>query len=51
MAELSDFNAMNLEEHKKNICRNVKRIHLKTSLVEMASTVKRMVLLVFLNNY
>ena len=45
MAEPSDFNAMNLEEQKifagvaKQIC-----VRLKTSLVEIASAVKRMVL-------
>ena len=39
MGEPSDFNAMNLEEHK-NICRNVKRIRLKTSLVKIASAVE-----------
>ena len=42
MTEPSDFNAMNLAEHKENICRNVKRIRLKTSHVEIASAVERM---------
>ena len=45
MAEPSDFNAMNLEE-QKIFAGNVKRIRvgLKTSLVEIASAVERMVL-------
>ena len=44
MAEPSDFSAMNLADRKKNVCRNVKRIHLKTLLVEIASAVESMVL-------
>ena len=45
MAEPSDFNSMNLEE-QKIFAGNVKRIRvrLKTSLVEIASAVERMVL-------
>ena len=44
MAETSDFNAMNSEE-LINICRNVKRIRLKTSLVKLIASAVEIVVL------